>query len=212
MFCNFNWLSVICIFAQYFHSIAYTRQVPQCEVIKSSSTKRSKKIQREGPRKEQKDCEEQPAEIAQHDIAQVTPEKKAEGIPVDTPPKEVLNTKFGGQIHAKQTHCRVCQHERDDNMRGASCNFCLLGCRQALGHQRIADVLSDPDVLAEVRAKSLQLRPLKVVKRSCHCRCQEMAGLVKKMESLANLIPHLEKIVTSLGQDNVTCPQKRKRQ
>eukprot|EP00434_Breviolum_minutum_P009903 symbB.v1.2.008726.t1/scaffold545.1/size189104/11 len=99
-------------------------QVPQCEVIKSSSTKRSKKIQREGPRKEQKDCEEQPAEIAQHDIAQVTPEKKAEGIPVDTPPKEVLNTK-----------------------------------------------------------------------------CQEMAGLVKKMESLANLIPHLEKILRDLCPD-----------
>lgn len=97
-------------------------------------------------------------------------------------------------------------------MRGASCNFCLLGCRQVLGHQRIADVLSDPDVLAEVRAKSLQMRPLKVAKPSCHCRCQEMAGLVKKMESLAKFIPHLEQIVTSLGQDNVTCPQKRKRQ
>lgn len=130
----------------------------------------------------------------------VTPPKKESKEKIDeTPAKKPCLQPFGGQGHEKQTHCKVCKTLRDSNFVGGCCNFCLLGCRQVLGHQRINEVLdgNDSAILAQLAAKSMENRDKKSddQKPKCRCKCRDMGQYVKQMQALAELIPRLEEIL-----------------
>lgn len=115
-----------------------------------------------------------------------TPAKKATVETDETPAKKPRIPGFGGKL-AKQNECKVCGAPRDEGFIGGCCNFCLTGCRRVCNHQRIADILDDKDLKAqilEISEKNRAEHKPDTKRGRCQCDCREMAGLVKQMKSM----------------------------
>ena len=121
-----------------------------------------------------------------------TPDKKQLSEMGETPEKTVL----GNGVHKKAVSCKVCECQRHDEFfKGGSCLNCLKACRQLYGHQRVEDILSDPEKLSKVQNRSRELPALKAKKAEvarCQCDCSEVVAKLRGIEDVVSLLPRLK--------------------
>lgn len=126
-----------------------------------------------------------------------TPGKKAREEAQETPEKPGA---FGGK-QAKALCCQVCEHQRDQSQRGATCDFCFQKTRQLLGHQRISEILQDETLKAKIREKSLAERAqleAEPKEKKPSLDHKALGKLVKQLERVLVHLPRLEALADRL--------------
>ena len=107
---------------------------------------------------------------------ELTPEKEAD--PSKKPFKRPDG--FGGRVN-KTDECSCCGLPRSSRQRSGVCERCLLKCRQDFKHQRISEVIADPELKAAFRAAALEAQE-KATRSGSDSESQRL----KRLEALAD--------------------------
>lgn len=130
-----------------------------------------------------------PAKAAKK-CADITPEKDAK--PGDRRPG------FGGTT-SKCDRCWICEQPRTKYQQGSVCEVCKTLSRKQLGHQRFLELKGDQELLAKIKASSLeqQNEETPACKNDC---CKKMAEMLSKFEAALDVIPDLVAATRTLGE------------
>ena len=132
------------------------------------------------PKKVQDATKKSNATVGKHD--ELTPEKIA-----DASQKPFKRPEGFGGLCKKSEVCGCCDLPRLPGQRSGVCEHCMRKCRQDFKHQRISQVIADPDLKAVFRAAALEIREQE---RSGSAKLPESKRL-KRMEALADRLDGL---------------------